>query len=93
MISCAVTDLTNGYVYFGTSTTPGRVIKAALGAPGQPPRRIASITLETGEDNLQCGVMDEANGYAYFGTLTSPGKIVKIALGRGAPPRRAALAR
>jgi hypothetical protein len=85
----AVIDTANGYAYFGTDTTPGSIIKVALGAPDDPPSVVNSTALEPGEDYLRCATIDEAAGYAYFGTTTSPGIVVKVALGAGdAEPSR-----
>ena len=42
--------------------------------------RIASLTLNPGENSLTSAVIDTAGGYAYFGTGTSPGFVVKVRL-------------
>ena len=88
-----VVDTANGYAYFGTDTSPGRVIKVALGAGAAAPTRTAALALNAGENGLRSAVADAANGYAYFGTDTSPGQVVKVALGAGAaaPARDSAL--
>src|SRR3990167_5867913 len=79
-----VVDTANGYAYFGTDTSPGRVIKVALGAGAAAPTRVGAVTLNSGENSLFSAVVDPANGYAYFGTDTSPGRVVKVALGASA---------
>ena len=91
--SCAAIDTANGYAYFGTDTSPGIVVKIALGVGNALPTRIGSLTLNPGENELYAAVLDSANGYAYFGTLTGPGIVVKVALGAGdtLPTRVAAL--
>lgn len=81
---CGVIDVTKGYAYLGTYTSPGRVVKVALGDGAAPPSRIGALTLNAGEDNLSCAAIDVTNGYAYFGGATTPGRIVKAALGSGA---------
>jgi sugar lactone lactonase YvrE len=94
-LSCAVIDPLAGYAYFGTRTTPGIVVKVALGVGDAPPSRVSgtddvgATPLKTGENYLSCAVIDPVPGYAYFGTETSPGIVVKVALGSGnAPPKR-----
>ena len=89
-VSAAVIDEGAGYAYFGTYTSPARVVKVALGAGANPPTRVGALTLNTGEDYVAgAAVIDTTPGYAYFGTYTSPGRVVKVALGAGAnPPTR-----
>jgi len=86
----AVIDPAHGYAYFGTTdTSPGIVIKVALGNGDAPPRRVGAVTLNVGENQITSAVIDAGNGYAYFSTDTNPGIIVKVALGGGdAPPTR-----
>lgn len=82
-------DATNGYAYFGMYTSPGIVVKVALGAGSSPPTRVGAVTLAAGEDNLYVAAIDSASGYGYFGTVTFPGIVVKVALGAGtSPPTR-----
>ena len=84
-----VIDLAGGYAYFGTYTSPGIVVKVALGSGSDLPTRVGAVTLNSGEDVLTNAVIDPPNGYAYFGTYTSPGIVVKVALGSGSnPPTR-----
>ena len=74
-------DSSAGYAYFGTYTSPGRVVKVALGAGANPPSRVGAVTLNAGEYDLRSGVIDPSAGYAYFGTYGWPGRVVKVALG------------
>ncbi|WP_089006489.1 S8 family serine peptidase [Micromonospora viridifaciens] len=69
-------DPAGRYAYFGTQTSPGRVVKVDLSTF----RRVGAITLADGENYLNSAVIDPAGRYAYFGTGTSPGRIVKIDL-------------
>ncbi|MFH0940224.1 MAG: hypothetical protein V1899_13235, partial [Planctomycetota bacterium] len=88
-LTCSVIDTTNGYAYFGTYTSPGAVVKVALGVVGAAPTRVGVVILNAGEEYLYSAAIDAANGYAYFGTNTSPGIVVKVALGGGgAAPAR-----
>lgn len=88
-IRCGVSDPATNYAWFGTSTSPGQVIKVAFDGPNQAPRRVASLMLDSGEDSLFTAVIDTNAGYAYFGTFTSPARVIKVALGDGdEPPRR-----
>ncbi len=73
---CAVIDTAGGYAYFGTSSTPGVVIKIRL----SDFMRIGSLQLNSGEDDLRTAVLDSEGGFAYFGTYTSPGTVVKVRL-------------
>jgi len=75
-LASAVIDTNNGYAYFGTNTSPGKVIKVDLSNF----IRVGSVTLNAGEDYLVSAVIDTNNGYAYFGTNTAPGQIIKIDL-------------
>src|SRR5437016_1124289 len=81
-IRCGVIDTLHGYAYFGTNTTPGVVIKVALGAGNAPAHRVAALSLQNTEGALSCAVIDPANGYAYFGTgiQGTLGYVVKVAL-------------
>ncbi len=84
LFRCATGDTTTGYAYLGTDTSPGTIVKVALGTGSAPPTQVASLTLHTGEDKPSIALIDTANGYAYFGTYTAPGRVVKVALGAGA---------
>jgi hypothetical protein len=87
--TAAVVDVASGHAYFGTHTSPGHVVKVALGEGSKPQRRVGAVTLENGESGLWSAVIDTAAGYAYFGTHTSPGRVVKVALGSpSSPPTR-----
>ncbi|MFG3701916.1 S8 family serine peptidase [Micromonospora sp. NPDC047620] len=69
-------DPAGRYAYFGTQTSPGRVVKVDLSTF----QRVGAITLAEGENNLNSAVIDPAGRYAYLGTGTAPGRIVKIDL-------------
>ena len=89
LIYCAVMDEANGYAYFGTLTSPGRVVKMKINENGGAPIRVGALTVNSGENEFLSAAIDTVNGYAYFGTYTSPGRIVKVRLGEGdAPPVR-----
>ena len=92
--SSAVIDPAAGYAYLGTNrTTPGIVVKVALGQGTGLPTRVGALTLNSGEGCLTSAVIDPAAGYAYFGTgYNRAGIVVKVALGgTGAPTRVGAL--
>ncbi len=75
-ISAAAADLTNGYAYFVADTSPGKIIKMDL----RNGSRVATLTLDAGDDSPVSAVIDEARGFAYFGLANSPGAIVKVDL-------------
>lgn len=91
--SPAVIDPENGFAYFGTANSPGRVVKIALGAGNAVPSVAGTLTLNDGEDTLRSAVIDPEGGHAYFGTGTVPGRVIKVGLGTGAttPLRRGAI--
>src|SRR5436309_1754887 len=66
----AVVDTANGFAYFGTSTSPGIIVKVRLSDFS----RVGALTLNTGEDSLISAVIDTTKGFAYFGS-TDPGII------------------
>ncbi|MBI3088306.1 MAG: filamentous hemagglutinin N-terminal domain-containing protein [Candidatus Omnitrophica bacterium] len=76
LLYAAVIDTTNGFAYFGTGTTPGRVVKVRL----SDFTRVGALTLASGENDLRSAVIDPGAGFAYFGTYTSPGIVVKVRL-------------
>ncbi|GAI38889.1 unnamed protein product, partial [marine sediment metagenome] len=47
-LRCAVVDQPNGFAYFGTLTSPGRVVKVDLSTF----LRVGAITLDVGENQL-----------------------------------------
>jgi hypothetical protein len=75
-LQSAVIDVVNGNAYFGTFTTPGKVVKIALASFA----RVNNVTLNAGEDFLTAAIIDPAKGFAYFGANTTPGRVVKIKL-------------
>ena len=74
----AVIDPAGDYAYFGTSTSPGRVVKVDLNGF----KREAAITLNSGENYLTSAVMDPGGRFAYFGTRgpSIPPRVIKIDL-------------
>ncbi len=75
-VIAGVADTVNGFVYFGTQDSPARILKIRTIDNVQ----VDSITLDSGEDNINSAVIDEANGFAYFGTDSSPAVIIKVDL-------------
>ncbi|MBP7869823.1 MAG: hypothetical protein KA031_03935 [Candidatus Hydrogenedentes bacterium] len=85
----ALIDTINGYVYFGTDTSPGQVLKVDVNPARTFEEAGPPLTCFAGEDRFLCAVIDQNHGYAYFGTYTTPGRIVKVALGTaGSGPAR-----
>lgn len=72
----AVVDADGEFAYFGTTASPGQVVKFDLATN----TRIAALTLAEGENTLISAAIDPVGGFAYFGTRTVPGRIVKIDL-------------
>lgn len=68
------------YAYFGTHTSPGRVVKVHLASM----TRVSALTLDAGENILRSAVSDGARTHAYFGTFTAPGRVVKVNLAAAA---------
>src|SRR5260370_4742831 len=71
-----VIDTTNGFAYYGTSTSPGIIGKVRL----SDFTRVGSLTLNSGENYLLSAVIDTANGFSYFGADSNSGTIVKVRL-------------
>ncbi len=91
-VTGAVFDSASNTALFGTyGSSPGKVIKVALGAATDTPTRVGAIFLNAGEDSMQCGVLDSANGVALFAThptpsFSGPPVVVKVALGAATDP-------
>lgn len=82
-------DPAAGIGLFTTETTPGRVVKVALGAGDAAPTRVGAVTLAAGENNAQATLIDAASGYAWIGTRTDPGRVAKLSVGApNAAPQR-----
>jgi hypothetical protein len=85
-LDAGVIDTAAGFAYFGTTTSPGKIVKIGLGLGTNAPTYVDSLTLSN-QENLPWGaVIDDndpnpTNHYAYFGCGTSPGRVVKLALG------------
>ena len=73
----AIIDSDGTFGYFGTSTSPGRVVKVQL----SDMTRVSAVTLESGENQLYSAIIDSDGVYGYFGTRTSPGIVVKVNTG------------
>jgi len=70
----SVIDSTNTFAYFGTDTSPAKVIKVQLSDFTE----VASLT--TSGNKFKSSVIDSTNTFAYFGTDTSPTKVIKVQL-------------
>jgi len=87
-LTCGAVDPAAGYAYFGTSSSPGKVVKVALGAGASPPTYVGSTPLLAGESGI-LGLLidttdpDPARHYLYAATWSSPATIVKFAPGAG----------
>ncbi len=76
VLSAVAIDSAGGFAYFGTETSPGRVVKVRLSNF----TRVGALMLNTGENLLSSADIDSAAGFVYFGTDTSPGIVVKVRL-------------
>ncbi len=66
----------SSFAYYGTTTTPGRVVKVDLRAGTDDlPQRVDGLTLATGENSLGSAV--RVGQYLHFGTGTYPGRVVR----------------
>jgi len=79
VVYVALMDPTAGYMYLGTNSSPGYVIKVRLSDFS----RVGAIALDPADGDILSGVIDltSGSGYAYFGTEASPARVVKIDLG------------
>ncbi len=78
----AVTDSAAKYAYFATNDSPAQIIKVELSPTnGTAPRRVGSISLMPGEEQISCGVVN--GNAAYFATATSPAKVIKLVITSG----------
>ncbi len=84
-------DPSKHYAYFGTTTSPGKIIKVRLNAGDTAPTYIGSLALNSNDNEgaIFGGVIDTTNSdptqhFAYFGvnnsTAGQPARIVKISL-------------
>jgi hypothetical protein len=62
-LESAVIDPAGGFVYFGTASEPGVVVKVRL----SDFTRVGVLTLNSGENNFRCAAIDPTGGFAYFG--------------------------
>lgn len=72
---CSVADTARGFIYYGTWTSPGKIIKVDM----KTFTKVGVITLPSDLNNIVSGVIDVVNGFAYFATQTA-NKIVRINL-------------
>ncbi len=79
-LASAAIDAGNGCAYFGTNTSPARIVKVMLGSGSNLPTRGGALTLNSGENYLTSAVINPANAMLYVGTCTTPGNIVNVAL-------------
>ena len=75
-IGTGVIDNTTTYMYLGSYTMPGQILKVDTTNLVV----VSSITLGTGEGLLASSVIDTVGGFAYFGSSTTPGIVSKIRL-------------
>ncbi|MCA9448498.1 MAG: hypothetical protein KC931_15355, partial [Candidatus Omnitrophica bacterium] len=76
LIACGFTNRAGTLAWYGTNTSPGRIIKVDLSNL----QKVETLVLEEGDDFLSAAVIDGDERYGYFGTKTEPGKIIKIDL-------------
>lgn len=72
----AIIDTDNNLLYIGTNASPGKIHQIDLNTF----TKINTITLDTGENDLESAVIDTNNKIGYFGTNTAPGIVVKLDL-------------
>lgn len=61
----------NGYLYYATEQSPSKVIKVSPGSGNNPPTKVATITLNTGENKMRASVIDTVNGKLILGGAVS----------------------
>jgi len=71
-----VTDSETGYIFFGTDTSPGKII-IVDGDAGEL-TKVDTIELRRGEDRLKASSIDTSNHKAFFFTYTAPINGVEI---------------
>lgn len=93
LIVGAAQDVASGTAVFGTLTSPGILVKAAVGDVGGSPSRVGAMTLNTGENGLYSVAIDNASGTVMCATLNSTSAAVKLNLNAAAAaPTRVASA-
>lgn len=65
-------DTTNGYAFFGTRTSPGKIVRIRL----SDFTRVDAITLTSGENDLYTA--SQSGNYAYFVTNAATSKVKKM---------------
>lgn len=79
----AALDEENGYLYIGTGTTPGSIVKVAVGEGDATPIRLGALPLQAGENPIDALAIDPVNGFGYAAASGTPDTLVKFALGEG----------
>ena len=75
----AFIDNNNQFLFFGTNTSPAKVIKVD-GSTLPNPTWVSTLTLPAGEDNITTLAYDSIQGMGFYGTDTTPGKIIQVDL-------------
>ena len=74
-----VIDPANGFAYYATQSNPAKIIKVALGTGTTLPSIVTSITLNSGEGDVESAGVDLTNHYAYFiAAYNYPSTVVKV---------------
>ncbi len=78
VVYVALMDAAAGYMYLGTNSSPGYVVKVRLSDFS----RVGAIALDPSDGDILSGVIDVSSGqgFAYFGTEASPARVVKVDL-------------
>lgn len=74
--STSIIDTVNHFLYYGSSGSPGQIFRISI----PDLKRVDTLTLRSGENDLESSVADIGRGFAFFGTDTSPGIVTKINL-------------
>lgn len=77
IISSAI-DEDGGFAYFGTNTSPGKVIKMDIDTGTDLPEFVGSLELGSRRDVISSLIFDPAAELLFAGTATSPGQVVTI---------------
>ncbi len=77
-VSAAIVDANGRFAYFGSRSTPGKIVKVDL----ETLASVGTITLAN-DENVGSAVIDPSGRYAYFGSgyAPSPGRVIKVDLG------------
>jgi len=69
-----VADITHGYVYVGTNTSPAKIVKIRTSDFSV----VDTLTLDV--NGVMSAAIDTTNSFAYFGNNASPAQVVKVDL-------------